>query len=79
MVLIEAVDGVGNETAQRYKQCCRQSAIHRVGKFAEVDVLTKLKTNVEASAHETGEKGDGKSLGEIEVLNGCLLLLFRER
>ena len=74
-VLIETVDGVGDETAQGNQEGGWQSFVHIWCECTEMDVGTEGKANVETSAHETSQQGDGKTLREVEVLY-CRLLLF---
>ena len=44
-----------------------------------MDIIAEGETHIEASAHETSQQGDGKTLREVEILYRSLLLLFRER
>ena len=78
-VLIETVDGVGDETAQGNQEGGWQGFVHIRSETAEMDVVAEGKTHIEASAHETSQQGDGKTLREVEVLHCRLLLFFWER
>ena len=75
-VLIETVDGIGNETTHGNEEGSRQGLEHIRGEGAEVDIIAEGETHIEASAHETSQQGDGKTLREVEILYRCLLLLF---
>ena len=76
LVLIEAIEHIGDESAEGDEQRGGERAEHRVGQFAEVNVLAKLQAHVEAAAHKACQQGNGQSLGEVEVLHRRLLLLL---
>ena len=78
-VLIETVDGVGDETTHGYEEGGRQGLEHIRSEGAEVDILSEGKTYIEASAHKTSQQGDSETFREVEVLHCRLLLFFRER
>ena len=75
-VLVEAVDGVGDETAKGYEEGGGEGLVHVGGQCAEVDVTSEGEAYVEASAHESGQQGDGQTLWEVEVLHRRLFLLL---
>ena len=77
-VLIETVDGIGDETTESYEEGGRQCLVHIGCQCAEVDVGSEGKAYVEATAHEASQEGDGKSLRKVEVLDCCLLFFFGE-
>ena len=74
-VLIEAIDGIREETAESYHECGRKSLEYcRSGIPGEGFAHTE--TDVEACAHEAGQKGDKDTLAEVEILDGSFLGLF---
>lgn len=79
LILIEAVDGIGDEAAEGHEEGGRK-CLEDVGrKVAEVDAAAEFESDVETSAHESREQRDCDALGEIEVLDGGFLLLLAQR
>ena len=78
-VLLNAIGGIGQKAAESYEQNDRQTGekrFHAVGEGRLLDRGSRIEAQREASAHHAGQQRYEQTLGQREILDCGLFLLF---